>query len=179
MPPPDLSGDRLRSSNVLVLMATSDMKEKTMGKFDVSWKSWVVVADGSKALIMRNEGDAELLNLQIVEHMDQPSAPDRELSADRPGRSQQSHGQGSSALEETDFHQKAEDDFLKKLAGLLNDKVYARDIEQFILVAPPKALGMLRAEMKKETIDAMTADLAKDFVKMPIPDIEKHLKAQH
>ncbi|MBP1850857.1 host attachment family protein [Rhizobium halophytocola] len=150
-----------------------------MGKYDVSWKSWVIVADGTKALIMRNEGDKELMNLQIVEHVDQPAEADRDLSADKPGRTHQSHGSGRSAMEETDFHQQAEDDFLKRVASMLDDKVYARDIEQFILVAPPKALGTLRSALKQTTLDAMTADVAKDLVKLTVPDIEKHLKALH
>jgi protein required for attachment to host cells len=148
-----------------------------MGRTTVPWKSWVVVCDGGKALILRNEGDTELMNLQLVERLEQPGEPDRELSTDRPGRTQNSPGAGRSAMEETDFHEQAETDFLKDLASKLNERVYAKTIEDFVLVAPPTALGKLRQNFNAGTTDAIRGELPKDLTKLPIPTIEKHLLA--
>lgn len=148
-----------------------------MSKFNVPWKSWVIVCDGAKALILRNDGDAEILNLTVVEALDQPAEPDRELSTDRPGRAHSSTGSGSSAMEETDFHEQAEGDFLKGIAGMLNERVYSKAIERYILIAPPRALGILRPSLNPGAIQAMQAEVQKDLVKMPVPDIEKHLAA--
>ncbi len=44
-------------------------------------KSWVVVCNGAKALIMQNAGDAQLMNLKVLETLTQPNAPDREVGA--------------------------------------------------------------------------------------------------
>lgn len=148
-----------------------------MSKFNVPWKSWVVVCDGAKALLLRNDGDTELLNLSVVEHDDQPALPARELAADKPGRSFSSNGAGRSAMEETDFHEQAEETFLKGVAEMLNTKVYSKEIERYILVAPPSALGVLRKSLNQGAVDAMSAEVQKNLVKMPVPDIEKHLLA--
>lgn len=50
----------------------------------IPWKSWVVVCNGAKALIMQNAGDAQLMNLKVLETLTQPSEPDREIGADKP-----------------------------------------------------------------------------------------------
>ena len=148
-----------------------------MSRVTVPWKSWVVVCDGAKALVLRNEGDTELMNLQVVERMDQASEPDRDLSTDRPGRAHASDGVSRAALEETDFHEQDETDFLKGIATTLNERVYAKKIESFVLVAPPTALGKLRPQLSAGTVEAMRGEVPKDLVKMPIPEIEKHLLA--
>jgi Protein required for attachment to host cells len=148
-----------------------------MSKFNVPWKSWVIVCDGAKALFLRNDGDAEILNLTVVEHFDQPAEPDRDLSTDRPGRAYSSVGTGRSAMEETDFHEQAEGAFLKGIAEKLNEGVYSKAIERYILIAPPKALGILRQTLNAGAVEAMRAEVPKDLVKMPVPDIEKHLTA--
>ncbi|MBO3759596.1 host attachment family protein [Ciceribacter sp. L1K22] len=146
-------------------------------KFNIPWKSWVIVCDGAKLLLLRNEGDTEILNLAVVDQDNQPNQPDRDLAADKPGRSFASHGTGRSAMEETSFHAQAEEDFLKGVAEMLNAKVYSKEIERYVLVAPPGALGILRKSLNQGAIDAMSAELPKDLVKMPVYDIEKHLNA--
>lgn len=56
-----------------------------MAPIRIPRKSWIIVCDGAKALILRNEGDADLMNLQVMETVTQPDEKTRELGTDRPG----------------------------------------------------------------------------------------------
>ena len=44
-----------------------------------------------------------------------------------------------------------------------------------IIVAPPRALGVLRPAYSHTLKGAVRAEVDKDFVKMPVHEIEKHL----
>jgi len=56
-----------------------------MNHVKAPWQSWVVVCDGAKALIFRNDGDAELINLKLLESFVHHTPPTRDLGTDRPG----------------------------------------------------------------------------------------------
>jgi protein required for attachment to host cells len=148
-----------------------------MSRFNIGHKSWVIVCDGAKALFLRNDGDAGLVNLTVVEHQSQPDEATRDLGSDRPGRVHQSHGASRSAMEETDWHEQAEAEFLKDVAKKVEKLVESREIEAMILVAPPKALGILRAELASLPEGIIRAEIDKDLVKLTVSEIEKHLAA--
>ena len=101
--------------------------------------------------------------------------PTREQGSDRPGRVYQSQGTARSAMEETDRHSEAERIFLAKVAERLNSHVRDNTIKQLMLIAPPKALGTLREHLLPFARATVLLDIANDFVKLPIPEIEKHL----
>ena len=68
-----------------------------------------------------------------------------------------------------------EEKFLRKLAGHLDAAVKAGEAKSLILVAPPRALGVLRQAYSHNLRDALRAEIDKDFVKLPVHEIEKHL----
>src|SRR5438132_1054534 len=68
-------------------------------------KSWVLVADGARALVLRNDGDAEYPNLKLVRTYGQENPATRKQGTDKPGRTHESVGSGRSAMEPTDWHQ--------------------------------------------------------------------------
>ena len=105
---------------------------------------WVVVCDGAKALILENTGDAKFPNLRTVEVFEQKSLATHEIGSDAPGRSHSSLGHGRSSVEQTDFHDQAEQTFLLKLAKHLDTALAAGKVKSLIVVAPPRALGVLR-----------------------------------
>ncbi|MGX5665698.1 host attachment protein [Rhizobium daejeonense] len=148
-----------------------------MERILIASKSWVVVCDGAKALFLQNAGDSQALNLKVMETLTQTDEPSREQGADRPGRVYQSVGEARSSMEDTDWHEQAEASFLKDVAEKLGRMARSGVIENAVLVAPPKALGILRAQLSDEAASVVRAELAKDYVKMPVPDIEKHLTA--
>ena len=136
---------------------------------------WVVICDGAKALVLENTGDIKFPNLKMVEVFEQKDLATHELGSDRPGRSHSSLGHGRSAVEQTDWHDQAEQTFLTHLAQHLDAALSAGKTKSLIMVAPPRALGMIRPAYSHALKSAIRAEVDKDFVKMPVHEIEKHL----
>lgn len=142
---------------------------------NVPRKSWVVVCDGAKALIMQNDGGAVIMNLRVKETLTQPNEPDRAIGADKPGRAHAVDGLSGSAMEETDWHEQAEADFLRRVAAKLDSLVQGKEARRIILVAPPKALGALRPNLSADAQAAIAAEVPKDYTNLPVEEIERHL----
>jgi protein required for attachment to host cells len=155
--------------------SNKDGEETMMVDVNVPRKSWVVVCDGAKALIMQNDGGAALMNLQVKETLTQPNEPDRAIGSDKPGRTHAADGQSGSAMEETDWHEQAEADFLKRVAAKLDSLVQQKEARHIVLIAPPKALGALRPNLSADAQAAIAAEVAKDYTNMPVEEIQRHL----
>ena len=136
---------------------------------------WVVVCDGAKALILENAGDAKFPNLKTVEVLGQEDPPTRAQGTGEPGRTHSSVGQGRSSYEQTDWHDRSEAAFLTDLAARLDAAVGAGKPKSLIMVASPRALGMIRPAYSHALKGAVRAELHKDLVKMPVHEIERHL----
>jgi len=136
---------------------------------------WVVVCDGAKALILENAGDAKFPNLKTIEVFEQKDPPTRELGTEKPGRTNSSMGHSRSSYQQTDWHVQAEEAFLTHLVQHLDAAVTAGKTKSLIIVAPPRALGVLRPAYSHTLKNAVRAEIDKDFVKMPVHEIEKHL----
>jgi protein required for attachment to host cells len=78
-------------------------------------------------------------------------------------------------VEQTDWHEQEEERFLQRLASRLDAEVNAGNAKSVIMVAPPRALGVLRQAYSQNLRKALRAEIDKDFVKMPVDEIEKHL----
>ncbi len=146
-----------------------------MPKLKIASGEWVVVCDGRKALILENMGDDKFPNLRTREVFEQKNPPTHVQGTDAPGRAISSVGSARSAMEQTDWHDEAERAFLHDLAGRLDAALSAGDTKSLILVAPPRALGMLRQAYSPALRGAIREEVDKDFVKMPVHEIEKHL----
>jgi protein required for attachment to host cells len=154
---------------------------------DISIKNgdWVVICDGRKALLTVNAGDAQYLNLKVIEEHEAPSPPTHEQGTDRPGRVQQSVGAGGntvgrgshSAVAQTDWHEQDERNFIRTIAERINRAVRDGETKAVIIAAPPRALGVLRPLLSAATTAALRGALDKDYVNLPVYEIEKRLKA--
>jgi protein required for attachment to host cells len=136
---------------------------------------WVAVCDGSKALLLENIGDAVFPNLKTREVYEQKAPKTHELGTDAPGRAFSSVGAIRSAIEQTDWHDQTERAFLEDLAGRLDAAVTAGETNAIVIVAPPRALGVLRQSYSPRLRQALRAEVDKDLVRMPVHEIEKHL----
>jgi protein required for attachment to host cells len=136
---------------------------------------WIVVCDGAKALVLENIGDAKFPNLKTVEVFEQKKLATHELGTAQPGRAFSPVGHGRSSVEQTDFHDQAERDFLARLAKHLDAAIAAGKAKSLIVVAPPRALGMIRPVYSHALKGAVRAEFDKDLVKLPVDKIEKHL----
>ena len=143
----------------------------------ISEGEWVIVCDGSKALFLQNAGDSMFPNLQTREVMEQKVLPTSAIGTDAPGRSHSSVGYGRSAVEQTDFHTLQEEEFLRSIISKLDSSVQAGTIKSVILVAPPRAIGVLRQGYTHALKQAVRQEIQKDYVRMPVYEIEKHLAA--
>jgi protein required for attachment to host cells len=146
-----------------------------MTKLKIRQGDWVVVCDGKKALVLENAGDEKFLNLKTKEVFEHPDAKTSDLGTGAPGRSFSSVGSGRSAVEQTDLHEQEEHRFLHKLLAHLDAEINAGKAKSLIMVAPPRALGVLRQGYSHHLRAALRAEIDKDFVKLPLHEIEKHL----
>lgn len=158
----------------------------------------VVVADGRKFLLLRNEGDGEHLNLQVEKKEIHPNPKDSDQKSDAAGRSSSTqsgpgapaiarggsmHAQGQGAqfapsrgsMDEVDFHQLEEDRFAAEMAGVLNKKALSSAFESLIIAAPPRTLGELRKHCHPQVKARLLGELDKDLTNHPVPEIEKIL----
>ena len=138
---------------------------------------WVLVCDGRKALLLQNQGDdvyPKLETREVLEHEDRPT---HTMGSDAPGRTFGSAGGRRAAVESTDMQDEAEAKFLKSVAGKVNSGAEDGFIKHLIVVAPARALSVLRHAFSKRAKSALKAEVDKDLVRMPVFEIEKHLKA--
>jgi protein required for attachment to host cells len=132
----------------------------------------VLVADGRKMLFFRNHGDENQIDLRTEAHDERQDRKDREIKADAPGTTKQSAGFGRSTYEETDFQQQEEDRWIKDAADELKKRVMRNDFEALAIVAPPKALGVLKNKLHKEVERRIVCTVNKEMSGRPVPDIE-------
>jgi protein required for attachment to host cells len=148
-----------------------------MAKLKLHPGEWVVVCDGAKALVLENVGDEKFPNLKTREVYQQDDPKTREQGSDAPGRAISSVGEARAAMDQTDWHEQSERRFLEKLAARLDAAVQAGEAKSLVIAAPPRALGALRRVYTHGLRGAVTAEIDKDLVKMPVHEIEKHLAA--
>ncbi len=132
----------------------------------------VLVADGRKMLFFRNHGDENQIDLRTESHDARRDRKERYFRTDAPGTAKQSFGFGHSTYEETDFQQQEEDRWIKDAADGLKARVLRGDFEAVAIVAPAKALGVLKKCLHKEVERRIVCTVDKEMTGRPIPDIE-------
>ena len=137
--------------------------------------AWVLIGDGEKALIMRNDGDEVFPNLTVVREIEKADPPTREQGTDTPGRTFSSASPRRSAYEETDFHRLEKDRFAKELAERLYKAAHRNAYKALIIAAPPQVLGEMRKALHKEVESRLVFEVAKELTNHPVDEIEKAL----
>jgi len=138
----------------------------------------VLVADGRKMLFFRNHGDENQMDLRTEAHDARQDHKDREIKSDAPGTVKQSAGYGHSTYEEPDFKQQEEDRWIKDAADELKARVLRGDFDALAIVAPPKALGVLKKCLHKEVERRIVCTVNKEMSGRPVPDIEALLDGE-
>ena len=138
----------------------------------------VLVADGTKVLFLRNHGDENQIDLRTEAHDQREDRKDREIKTDAPGTTKQSAGYGRSTYEEPDFQQQEEDRWIKDAADDLKARALRNDFDALAIVAPPKALGILKKSLHKEVEKRIICTVNKEMSGRPIPDIEALLTSE-
>ena len=136
--------------------------------------TWVAICDGARAVIAENKGDHEFPHLAMREVFESKNPLSHEQGSARPGRVFSGDGQRS-ATEESDFHRQAEAAFLRAFAHTLENHVREGALRELILVAPARALGILRPLLADVVQPALVGELARDYVHLPLHEIERLL----
>ena len=140
--------------------------------------TWVLIADGEKALFLENKTDAEDPHLDVWREEQQDNPPNREQAANRRGRVGQSANHGKHAYEDTDWHQLGKERFDDDLADILYKKAHKGEFDRIVLVASPMILGQLRDKLHQEVTRRVVAEIDKTLTNHPMDEIEKILKSE-
>ncbi|MEC7256194.1 MAG: host attachment family protein [Pseudomonadota bacterium] len=138
----------------------------------------VVVADSEKALFLRNLTDHENPNLDFEGSEEQDNPSDREQSANRPGRMNDTGVNQRSALDDTDWHELAKERFASDLSDKLYEMAHKGEFDRLVIVASPQVLGVLRADMHNEVTDKIIAEVPKTLTNHPVNKIEDLVKKE-
>lgn len=138
--------------------------------------TWILVADGARARILKNEGPGKGLEAAMDQEFRHKLPSTHELGVERPGRVQESANAARHAMENpVDWHRFEKEKFAKEMAGVLDKAAAAGAFERLILVAPPRTLGDLRAALGAAAKKKVTAELDKDLTHVPVGDMPGHL----
>lgn len=136
----------------------------------------VLVADGSRMLLLRNQGDAVYPDLRVIEHRERENPANRKLRSDAPGVAHSMGHPGRSTMDDGDPHQDSEDRFIAEAADALA-RVAAEGHNGIVVVAPPAALGALRRHYHPVLADRLIAEIDKDLTRHPVDAIADLLVA--
>lgn len=141
--------------------------------------TWVLVADGEKAVFLRNTDIDARPSLQVIDVNEIDNPPTHEQAANRPGRMNDGRAGGvrKSAFEETDFHRLEKTLFARDLAKRLNKAAAANAFDRLVIFAPPATLGELRAHYASDLGKRLVAEIGHDLTNHPIKDIERQVAA--
>lgn len=142
-------------------------------RIELEHDGWVVIADDSKALFLRNEGDEKFPNLKVFREEEHDNPPNRDQASAPPGRFNDGPSVHRSAVGDTDWHDLAEERFARQLADILYKQAHKHRFSQIVLVAAPAVLGEMRRELHKEVADRVIAEIDKDLTNHPVHEIEK------
>jgi protein required for attachment to host cells len=138
--------------------------------------TWVLVLDGEKFVLLRNEGDRGRMDLRVIDHEETVNPPTREQGTERPGRMPDA-GLGRSSVEQTDWHALEKERFARDIAGRLRSWALENRFAALVVCADPTTLGAIRPEYHVEVSQRLVGELDKDLTGMPVDRIEKALQA--
>jgi protein required for attachment to host cells len=138
-------------------------------------KTWVVVANSSRARIFRVESKDTLQELDSLVH-DESRLREGDMVSDRKGRSFNRFGWGRHALEqEVPHHQREAMHFAHDLAHHLKHSWDEGKFSRLYLAAGPRFLGILREVLDSHVTKAIASEINKDLTELTLPQIREHL----
>ncbi len=139
---------------------------------------WIVVAESARAKIFsRARVGGTLQEIAALSHPES-RLHDTALTSDGPGRSFDSYGEGRHGMEQaTDPQDREARAFAREIARHLDHGRNQRSYDALVLVAPPKFLGLLRAELHKTACDLVIGEINKNLVEADLETLGHHISA--
>lgn len=139
-------------------------------------RTWIVIADATRARIAVNDGPGRGVAPVAGQEFEGRNLPGREIMSDRPGRTFDSAGRGRHGKEPRTGPREVEAlRFLHDLAERLDEGRKQERYDRLVIVAPPKALGQLRAQLSAGVRERITGSLDKDLTHVPDHQLAEHL----
>lgn len=138
--------------------------------------TWIVAADSSRARVLQVTGRER--RLEEIEDLLNPEGrlQDRELADDQLGRwSGPDRPGGNSMPDPVSPREHVVERFAKRVGEYLDKARTEHRYEALVLLAPPKFLGTLRAELGKEVSKLVVRELAKDVSSLSGQELEAWL----
>lgn len=125
-------------------------------------RTWFLLADGRRARLLTEERRGA--ELQVVWKME-IGPEDRYEPQDRPPRSFDSVGAGRHAMDKgRSLHEQEEEKFLQRVADRIGASEKQAAFEHLVVAAPPRALGLLRANFSQSVQTRLRATASKDVL---------------
>jgi protein required for attachment to host cells len=136
----------------------------------------VVVGDSRRAVLFEDRGTRLRPRLGQILTLEAPeNPPTRALGTDEPGRTFQSVGTMRSAMEQTDWHERAKLAFAREVVAALERLCPSSLPPGLLLVAPPRILSYWRSNLPKRFKSVPPVMVDKDLSKEEIPRLEEQL----
>lgn len=134
----------------------------------------ILVADGRKALFLRNQGDKGRIDLRTASHRERADRKDSDIKTDAADQSPAPANTGlpGGTMGEPDFHQQEEDSFARDLAEQVNAMALAGEFDDLVVVAPARTMGELRPLWHKAVKARLAGEHVKEMTDRPVSDIE-------
>lgn len=140
--------------------------------------TWVLIADGEKALILENQTDHDDPYLTVLTKEEQENPPNREQAANRRGRFNDGSGVHRSAVDDTDWHELQKERFASEISDMLYKRAHRGAFETLVLVASPNILGELRGNLHSEVAQKVVFEIPKTLTNHALDDIERIVKSE-
>jgi protein required for attachment to host cells len=127
-------------------------------------KRWIVVADGRHARLYEQLRPGAALSQ--IESLDLTAEDEKEAAQrDRPPRAHDRFGEGRHAMDKgVSLHEEAEARFLARVTNHLEAQRSADKFDEIILIAPPRALGILRTSLSHALKEAVKGSMDLDLI---------------
>jgi len=138
-------------------------------------KIWYVITDGGRArFVERDErGEFRTVSSFVASELHKRA---HDLGVDRPPRTKESASPTRHAIEpRRDLHQAAKEDFVKLVAGHLEEEHNRGQFDGLVLVAPPRVLTELKDNLSNQMAKLVVNDLQKDLTKIHDHELTEHL----
>lgn len=113
--------------------------------------TWIVTADGERARVFEERIHAGPLH-ELADRAIHQSGEDRLHAVHPKATAMGNYGSGRNNVNENDPHAKAKGNFLHRVAEMLDHAADGHAFAHLVLMAPPKALGELKAALKPSTL---------------------------
>ena len=139
-------------------------------------KILVIAADNTCARVFRATSSKGPLEEEVVLTHPENRLQDKDMTSDRPGFSFSSSGYGRRSLSKSEDPKEHEIKlFVNEIDEYLRSLKKKNDLNQLILIAAPKLLGLLKKQLSSSIQEHITYELNKNIAKKNADEIRKYL----